>query len=267
MQTQAIATPSTALVVRNPIKAAVRLARGGVPDQLEAFVVERKRTIRNLEALKTLQGSLFGLERGLVPVIASQKKELAQTARQLESLDKLKQYAMFSLAPLTWRDKQGFPRLAVFSLDSPEFEISYVGKRSEWFDRLAWKSRITPKLPHDMAQCYSDVTKRLAVTAKKSRKTTRLRATFSGLIPEEARKQIIQAREIFSQIFIVAEVKQWDLEQSVIPRPTDPLVVGYDGKHFWLVTAFDPTSLEEFIARNFCAKVKPRETACLPVSS
>ena len=59
--------------------------------------------------------------------------------------------------------------------------------------------------------------------------------------------------KFFQEIFLLAETPHWDvklLEPVRIPL-SDPLVVGYDGQKFWLITAFDMTSLEQHIADNY----------------
>ena len=248
---------STDLMVRNPIKAAVRLSRRASVQEIENISSEHESAIGVLSRIDQLQSSLFPVERGLLPVIRSKKSEVAKRVRQLESLDKMNQYAVFSLEPLTWRNKQGLPRLAVFSLESPDFELAVIGSHNGWDSRRRWRQKVSPKLPQKMMDCYKDVLGKLSALAKETKKTTRLRAQFGMLIPQNVKEQIVRARGEFKEIFVVAEAPRWDLKQTAIPRPDkDPLVVGYDGVNYWLIAAFDPTPLEEYIKAEFCVKTK-----------
>lgn len=246
---------STDLVVRNPIKAAVRLSRRMSVQDIENISSEHESTVEVLNRIDQLQSGLLPIERGLLPVIRSKKTEVARRVQQLKSFDKLNQYAMFSLEPLKWRNKQGFPRLAVFSLESPNFELSVIGRYG--YNRHLWNQKVNPKLPKDMKQCYNDVLNKLSEIAKQTKKTTRLRAQFAMLIPQAIKEEITRVRGEFKEMFVVAEVPRWDFKQTAIPRPhKDPLVVGYDGSNYWLIAAFDPTSLEAYIKAEFCVKAK-----------
>lgn len=245
---------STGLIVSNPIKAAVRLSRRMSAQEIENISSERENAAGILNRIDQLQSSLFPVEQGLIPDIQSKKTEAVRRVKQLESLDKLNQYAVFSLEPLTWRNKQGLPRLAVFSLESPNFEFAIMGRHDD-YGYHRWNQKVSPTLPQEMMGCYKDVIIKLWALAKQTKKTTRLRAQFAMLIPQNVREEIIRVRGQFKKIFVVAEVPRWDLKQTVIPRPNkDPLVVGYDGVNYWLIAAFDPTPLEEYIKMEFCVK-------------
>lgn len=249
-------TVSTALVIRNPIKAAVRLSRRMSAQDIENISSEHESAVGVLNRINQLQSGLLPIERKLIPIITSKKTEVTGRVKQLESFDKLNEYAIFSLEPLKWRNKQGFPRLAVFSLQSPNFELAAIGDYG-YDGHHRWSQKVDPKLPQEMRGCYKDVLDKLSALAKQARKTTRLRAQFAMLIPRAVKEEIARVRGEFKEIFVVAEVPSWDFKQTVIPRPNkDPLVVGYDGASYWLIAAFDPTPLEAYIKAEFCVKAK-----------
>jgi hypothetical protein len=82
-----------------------------------------------------------------------------------------------------------------------------------------------------------------------------IEARFSGIIPSDVREKINQAKlsGFFQEIFLLAETPKWEVHFLKRPKPTpiprvDPLVIGYDGKRFWLITPFDMTTLEQHIA-------------------
>jgi hypothetical protein len=247
---------STDLMVRSPIKAAIRLAKRASAREIENISSERETAVETLNRIDQLQSSLLPVEHGLLPAIRSKKIEAAKRVRQLESLDKLNQYPVFSLEPLSWRNKEGFPRLAVFSLESPDLEFAVVGSysRVDWRLKRRWRQKVSPKLPQGMMDCYKDVLDKLSAIAKETKKTARLRAQFGMLIPQAIKTEIARVRGEFKEIFIIAEAPRWDLKLTAIPKPKDPLVVGYDGVNYWLIAAFDPTPLENYIKAEFCVK-------------
>jgi hypothetical protein len=80
-----------------------------------------------------------------------------------------------------------------------------------------------------------------------------IRATFAGLIPADVKREIQYAKGlgVFEEIFILAEVTDWKVEVS---RQGDPLVVGFDGRNFWLIATFDTTTLERYVYDEFVTR-------------
>jgi len=188
------------------------------------------------------------------------------------------EYKRLDLTPLQWRTRKGLPLLAIFSLTNGVFSL---GARTEQrrYERYAlydnpiysWrtitKKVYTPSFPRSVKVCFEDVFARLLELAKQKKKTIMLSAEFSGVIPLEAKQKIAEARKKFKDVFILAEVKDWTMEErkatTVKPKPApivrgDPLVVGWDGKGLWLITSFDTTSLERYIEQVHCAKQEER---------
>jgi len=185
------------------------------------------------------------------------------------------EYKRLDLTPLRWRTKKGLPLLAIFSLTNGVFSLGarterqryerYDSYRNYWRTgtKTSTKQVHTPSLPKPVKACFDDVLAKILELAKQKKKTILLSAEFSGVIPLEAKQKIAETREKFKDIFILAEVKDWKIEErkatTVKPRPApivqgDPLVVGWDGKGFWLITSFDTTSLERYIEQVHCAK-------------
>jgi hypothetical protein len=146
------------------------------------------------------------------------------------SLDALRQF----------RTKEGWPSIAIFSLNFPTFEI-YVRKNA-----YGTQPNFTPVLPWQLQQCFDDVVERLRkhVIREQKPRGVRLAARFSGLIPADVKVKILKARRLFREIFILAEPLNWSLE-DVAKLPRDPLVVGWDGTGLSLIAKFDTTPLEE----------------------
>lgn len=178
---------------------------------------------------------------------------------QHSDIERLSGYPLFSLEPLKWRNKDGFPRLAVFTLDSPTTEFAVVAGREGYYTRkLKWRQE-RPPLPKAMLACYADVMALLAERAKTKKKSVRLSAEFMSFIPSDVKARIAEARPNFKQLFVIAEVPKWTVTERNAPKPrprptADPLVVGFDGVSFWLVAAFDATPLERYIEDEWCVE-------------
>lgn len=71
----------------------------------------------------------------------------------------------------------------------------------------------------------------------------RLRATFSGVIPESTRSKIKAAQKDFSQIYIIAEAHM-SYEGMKLPIG-DPIVAGWCGEQLWYIDDFDTSPVEE----------------------
>lgn len=244
---------NTALMIRNPVKAALNLCIPATPRQIALAASKRDKIISEHASLQKKWDQLLPIERAIVP-------ELREKVLQAKSLDKLEKYPLFQLDCLKWRNKSGAPLLAVFNLESPVFKISVVGKRRRAWRPIKWQKKISPSLPAVLQACYADVITRLggvARTAPKARRVVQanvsIETKFNGLIPDDVRQKIVECKKEFKQIFIVAEAAKYKLTEKVVtapkPRPNlDPLVVGYDGTNFWLIAAFDMTPLEEYIS-------------------
>jgi hypothetical protein len=79
-----------------------------------------------------------------------------------------------------------------------------------------------------------------------------LNATFSGVIPLETKEKIREAQrsQAFEDIRVLAEA-DWSLERYANPYYADPIVVGLVEGQMWVIDVFDPTPLEEYIAKEF----------------
>lgn len=74
----------------------------------------------------------------------------------------------------------------------------------------------------------------------------RLRGGFSGLIPTDVKKDIIEANEIFDEVFLVKEAK-WQID--IIEK--DPLIIGMLDGEAYLVAHFDCTPFEYYAKSEF----------------
>lgn len=152
-------------------------------------------------------------------------------------------FPTMSFEPLQWRDQQGFPQLALFSVDDPVFAINSEG----------W---IHPKLPRKIQRLYADVVIKLQSMEREqmSARTRRshddyeyeIEVRFAGVLPSETRERIQSHRCLFEETYLLAEVARWNVS---IKR--DPLVLGYRRGKFSLFDSFDVTPLEDYIKAEF----------------
>lgn len=202
------------------------------------------------------------LLEGLLGIEASSKeslkKKLGELKLQKEEKEKVVAYAgnaysMLSLKPLRWRDKAGRPKLVVYGLESPVFEIRVQAKMmNSWSERRTYSTIFQPQLPKVIADCYDDIVVGLRETAVQDRRGLRLTCEFTALIPDDVKKKIVEAQGDFERIFIISEPGEFKLtkERRIAPKRQqavnkDPIVAGYSKGVLWLIASFDTTSVEE----------------------
>src|SRR3990167_7758420 len=101
------------LVARNPVKAAALMSSKVDISDLRGQIETAK---QNIETLVQFKSTLLPIEGGgakFAQVVRKKQGEL-DNLRRLENNGK---YPLFSLEPLLWRNANGYPRLAVFSLE------------------------------------------------------------------------------------------------------------------------------------------------------
>jgi hypothetical protein len=171
-------------------------------------------------------------------------------------------YRPISLDALrNFRTREGWPAIAIFSLDNPRFEISMkaaayrpASRAVERFlkpHKYADTIKFTPNLPPALAECFEDVVRTMASKVirdfegySRMEGPLVLAAEYTGLIPFDVKDKIAKAKPHFSQIFILAEPAGWNLKTPAV-LPADPIVVGWDGKGLYFITEYDTTPVEE----------------------
>lgn len=256
---------------------AVALAESIPPVEIKRSSAELALVSSQMERGSVVLNNLLGIEKPAEERIKNGLTVLKRQQTQLQSCVTLgTRYHLLSTEPLTWRDKDGWPRLVVFSLDSPNFEMKVTGSMAavredtvrherqigasrtsiSYEKRRVQEYRFTrgirPALPHTIGSCYSDVLTKLGQMARKRNKSIRLSCRFEGLIPLETKQKIAEARDLFKHLFLVAEPNGFTISERAItvprprPRPDpDPLIVGFDGSQLWLVADFNTTPVEE----------------------
>lgn len=250
--------------MKNSVQEALALAEETSPTQVKVLTKQMVELGEKVDAASSFAKGLYGIE-------AQAKSEFEEALERLEKEQRVLRektafagkYAHLSMIPLTWRDENGWPKLAVYCLDSPKFELSVTGYRDYYgyseYGPTRYRSTVSPKLPEPISSCYSDVMKSLRKTASNRRKTQKLSCKFQGLIPADVKEKIAAARADFKKnIFIVAEPKDGFVlnEESFVEINRDPLVVGFQGNSLWLIADFETTTVEACMKGEFSLSTK-----------
>ena len=201
-----------------------------------------------LVKVQTAIQGLLPIEKSTIDQLKAFEVKLLREQILAKSDMKFANFPKFPMSAFTWRDKRGFPRLVPFSITSPNFIMGTV-KETRWGYMSTRMPENRTKLPKAIQILYKDVLGLTRKMAREEGKSIRLRAEFSGMIPQEVRDQIGEVKGLFQDLFIVSEVKGWTVEKTVPVRKTDPLLVGWDGYQMWLLASFDTTSVEKYIEK------------------
>mgnify|MGYP001560681262 CR=1 FL=1 len=194
-------------------------------------------------------GQLMPIETRAKDQVTQNLKDLAEKRRHLAI--ELAEFKCVSLEPLTWRRPDGLPTLAVFSLRFEHMALwNRRGKRDDDIQthmsfcqnpRSPWEN--CGGAPEGIRLCYADLVSHRIMRAPQyaSDPDNVVSTGFVGVIPFAVKEKIRQYRWMFDDVYLIAEPKSWMVH---IPNP-DPLVVGWDGGGFWLIDAFDTTTIEE----------------------
>ena len=243
--TPSIAAPGVLLEAENPVKQIK-------PLPMPKLSVTQEDLDRELTRIGTRSACLLPIESS-----DEHRKEISQAIRRLQQakLDLL--FPRLDPSFMTWRHKDGWPSLAIFSLESPSCEFVHEPEgpfsimRSEHDMSRYWPERFKEKY-------YADVYQKLERLAREEyapdhlRGCARISAKFSGILPEKTKDKLEGLKEHFGkQMFVVREAPEWEVDTWAVPLNFDPLLVGVYGEGFWLLDDFDLTPLERIIKSEF----------------
>lgn len=240
-----MATTALVRAPKEPLRAALALvsvAEGERTSPLGEPNPRLRLQLRRLRGFRKRAGAeLLPIEQpAVLPAVDAHLKVLERASEGYRPfpLDRLQEV-------LRWRNPDGWPTIAPFSIESPRLEFA-VHPSGGW-NRDEVRRIIAPALPPLLRECYEDVFEKLG-RRESAWKSIHLAVTFTGVLPPEIRATVVAAKRHFKQVLILAEVDHWQIEEREVPAiRTDPLVVGFDGQDFWLIAAFDLTPIEEAI--------------------
>lgn len=139
---------------------------------------------------------------------------------------------------------------SVYTFEACEMRVDIKGGKITYFNMYSIYNG------HPMAKQISAIYNTRAIPANLIRYTIatlfdreinlKLKDTFSGLIPTDVKKDIIEANEIFDEVFLVKEAK-WQVD--IIEK--DPLIIGMLDNEAYLVAHFDCTPFEYYAKSEF----------------
>ena len=226
------------------LQEAINSARIYLKSEVERELSEVSQIVERLSRLKN---NLFGIEESSKGGVAEKLAEVELRKAELEGIIKhSEKYRLLSMEILNWRDGNGWPKLAMFGLESKECALKVhcvpYGDGKSYFREV--RPDYTPSVNFPAFEIFDDVFKKLAedpdLVPGKEKSIT---MEFSGVIPEDVREKILAAKKEFKKIFIIAEAR-W---QEKLELDKDPLVVGWDGANLWLIAAFYPTKFEHHV--------------------
>lgn len=182
-------------------------------------------------------------------------------------------YPRLDLSFLRQRQSSGFPKFAVFSLDSPRCEFGW--STSTWPQDL-FLSRLFGGQSEELATFLSrtyflDVFEVLRCEAARRRGKIdslwkaitgselmwmELEAVqkFNGLLPKQVREEVKRANELWEgPTMLIADADEWVIN-GVRDSKVDPLIVKFDGEKYssaFLISAFNVSKAEDLVAREF----------------
>ena len=195
--------------------------------------------------------------KGLFPAEEDARRSLEKKLDDIEhlikaTLPRVHNYPIFSQEPLTWRDKDGYPRLVVVTLDGDGSVVISAKNNAHEEGNAKWY--YTPSnnaLSEVIGRNYCDVGRILRRKCPRNGEFSIEMKLGQLIIPTETKQKIAAARTFFGDnIFMVVEATEWVENEVCYPDP-DPLIVGCEDGHLFLIDAFDLTRVEEMAAREF----------------
>ncbi len=253
---------TTKALVKSPIAKAVAMTKKHQPLEMT----------KTLDYLESFSSDFLDYGFGGLPLLrtlsADERENLSEFKKSLTNVHELSgelfninlrhQFPKLPLKPLTWCDENGWPKLAPFHLDNPRFALNI---RENSFNTQV---TIHPSFPLPIQEAYE--ANNYGAGRLYPGNVYLWETFFPGLIPSSIVPIIKQAKPLFEDIFIIAEVSSFILSEWPMPKPKpkpidpDPLIVGYYDGQLYLIAAFDLSPMEEaYIANGTKGGVKQLE--------
>lgn len=231
--------------MKNAVKEAMALAKTMTVAEVQDVWIRLAKVREQLAKARKLLNSLSALEAGMKQACTDAVQKLEKEKDRLSAALIFGHYPCIGLEPLKWRTEEGWPALAPFPVNGQS--VVFTNLDDGWGNaRIRATEALKP-----FSKLYTDVFENLAKKRAQRRSEISITATFTGVIPQSTKDKITEASSEFKeQIFVLAEVEAWKLNEVVIPQ-RDPLVVGYAEENLWLIDQFDLTPLEEYVKREF----------------
>lgn len=159
---------------------------------------------------------------------------------------------------LSWCSKDRLPAFVILRLDSKNFEVTVKPCYSTVNNIEDVEVVMNPSLDQVLFDQFNEafITLGRLSTEKFDDQALTITAKFQGFVPAETRKLIdrVYDQDVFDDVYIICDAPtDWRPEQTGQISMRDPLVVGWDMENntMYLVTTFDPITLEEYVLASF----------------
>lgn len=215
-------------------------------------------TDTQIENLENTYNRMLGVEH-------EAKKDLAIELKKLKASKEFSGMSILDPRALRWRWREkarsfshpralfqgvALPRVALLNLSSPVVKIAVSRRRAELVisnDKESifpevWRSQLRD-VRNDLRDISTDWD------------GSSIRFRWSGSIPTDARETIAQAVKMFGEkeVFLLTETPadKWELDAPPPAAFADPLILGHRGGVLFYLGQFEPTRIEEYVAREF----------------
>jgi hypothetical protein len=244
-----------------------------------------KRLVPLREATQAELEDLVAKRDNLLPIEKEARKRLEHQIRCASVVLQFPHARLLDPQVLRWRWPNRPLRAAIFQVPVPKLVLVNIEDPKFFLQVRENNNRTTSLLPGGtdfVNRAYGDIIKRLNKATIFGERYT-LSYTWEGIIPESGKKIIEHAVRFFGHykdaygrqsspnVYLLTEAphKEWTMKSEPIPRPPrhiDPLIVGHMGDDLFVVGAFDPTPLEQYVAMEFMT-LPPGARGELPVST
>lgn len=231
---------------------------------------------RDTDQLQAELARVRGLANNLLPVEAQALAEIRERENDLntqlallKTADAIEGARNLDPAVFSWTKSQaGWPRLwgRTTYLDVPVFAYISVREHGCRIGIHESSSLIdAPGVPKAILPHYAAImnTIRNNHLSWETRSTVRLSYTYQGVIPTHVREIIKRetgmyeeiGQRRFEDVGLVCEVDRWEISSVKAPprQFLDPLLVGVRANALWVLAAFDPTSVEQYLLDEFAS--------------
>src|ERR1051326_6394434 len=144
----------------NAIKECLSHAVQAGPGEVAKAARRVKKIDEVLARMVTEHKMFLGVEHHAKEALAAHALKLREERDQVTALINSSEFPRLSLEPLAWRNKDGWPKIALLGLDMPRMTIMVTRTRYyyNWgYGDISYRKLVRPVLPPPLVACYKDV--------------------------------------------------------------------------------------------------------------
>lgn len=233
-----------------------------IPEERSALVLEKVRLVRLLDGL-------LPVEKAARSEVEEQLNKIDSRIRLLDTATALDGLPMLDPEVFSWtKQQQGWRKTFAWQMITVP-ALAYIDVADEsctLYTQHHGSTKINGfiesrdgrygKIPTEVGSRYAEImaSLRRRHLSWDGYETIRLTYTYPGIVPDHI-KEIIRKeteKKTFSHLAFVCDVDRWQVGTTQAPREFfDPILVGEKGGALWVLASFDPTTVEEYLLREF----------------